>query len=213
VDVGQARDPTALAVVQDFAVRWVERVPLGTVYPLVADRIAAVARAAGDAPIAVDAGGVGRAVVDLLRERGFTPIAVTLHGGKAVRRTANGISIPRHAFFRPLEAAVEQNRLRVARGCPGSESLAHELLAARRSGVAAQLEAKGSDHHGDLLVAIALAMWGQALLRLLQPPFSHVMGSDRPLGSRGYVRSRPRPRPDRSGMWRRLRPRPALVQM
>jgi hypothetical protein len=114
VDIGQARDPTALAVLEGFAVRWVERMPLGTAYPLVVDRIAAVARAAGDAPIAVDATGVGRAVVDLLRERGFEPIAVVLGGGKAVRRTAKGISIPRHAFFRPLEAAVEANWLRVA---------------------------------------------------------------------------------------------------
>jgi hypothetical protein len=88
--------------------------PLGTAYPLVADRIAAVARAAGDAPIVVDATGVGRAVVDLLRERGFDPIAVTLTGGKMVRWTASGLSVPRHAFFRPLEAAMEANWLRVA---------------------------------------------------------------------------------------------------
>jgi hypothetical protein len=115
-DIGQAVDPSAIAVLEGFTVRHLERVPLGTSYPLVADRIAAVARAAGDAPIAVDATGVGRAVVDLLRERGFAPIAVVLSGGKAVRRTASGISVPRHAFFRPLEAAVEQNRLRVARG-------------------------------------------------------------------------------------------------
>jgi hypothetical protein len=116
-DIGQAVDPSTIAVLEGFAVRHVERVPLETPYPVVADRIAAVARAAG-AAIAVDSTGGGRAVVDLLRERGFTPIAVTLHGGKVVRRTANGISIPRHAFFRPLEAAVQQGRLEVAGRVP-----------------------------------------------------------------------------------------------
>ena len=63
--------------------RWVERVPLGTPYPLVADRIAAVARAAGDIAIAVDATGIGRGMVDLLRERGFAPFAVTLTSGRS----------------------------------------------------------------------------------------------------------------------------------
>jgi hypothetical protein len=180
-DIGQAVDPSAIAVLEGFDVRHVERVPLGTSYPGVADRIAAVAKACTDigtatlATIAVDATGVGRGVVDLLRERGFEAIAATLTSGRHVRRSGSSLSIPRHAFFRPLEAAVEQNRLRVARGgCPGSESLAGELLAVRRSGVAAQLEARGPDHHGDLLVAIALAMWGQALLRLLQPPCVQV---------------------------------------
>jgi hypothetical protein len=62
-----ARQPTA-----DDREQFMERVPLGTPYPVLADRIAAVARAAG-ATIAVDSTGIGRAVVDLLRERVSKP--------------------------------------------------------------------------------------------------------------------------------------------
>jgi hypothetical protein len=165
VDIGQARDPSALAVLQGHTIRWIERLPLGTTYPAVADRIAAVARAANDAPIAVDATGVGRAVVDLLRERGFGPIAVALTSGRQVRRSGTNLSIPRDALLRPLEAALEAGWLRVARGCPESESLAGELLRARRSGTSGKVVSEGPGHHGDLLVAIALALWAKPFVR------------------------------------------------
>jgi hypothetical protein len=158
-------DPSALAVVAGFDVRHVERLPLGTSYVAVADRIAAVARVAGDPAIAVDATGVGRAVVDLLRERGFAPIAVTLTSGKVVRRSGTSLSIPRATFLAPVEAAVQQGRLRVARGCPDATALAGELRALRRRGATAATEARGSGHHGDLVVAIALALWVEGVSR------------------------------------------------
>jgi hypothetical protein len=158
-DIGQARDPSALAVLRGYDVLHLERLPLGTSYSLVAERIDVVARAAG-ASIALDATGVGRAVVDLLRARGQHPLAVTLHGGQLVRRNANGASIPRRMFLRPLVAAVEQGRLRVAQGIPGAAAFADELLAARQRGLAT--EARGAGHHGDLLIAISLALWAQA---------------------------------------------------
>ena len=86
VDLGQAADFTAVAVVElvessgdwDPAVyawkkktalwlRYLERAPLGTPYPDVAERVAAITRnekLAGRCQLAVDATGVGRPVVD-----------------------------------------------------------------------------------------------------------------------------------------------------
>jgi hypothetical protein len=160
-DVGQLHDPSAIAVVSGFAVRWVERLPLGTAYPLVADRIAAVARAAGDPAIAVDATGVGRAVVDLLRERGFEPIAVTLTGGRQVRRSGSSFSIPRATFLQPLVAAVETGRLKVA-PCPHAAALVDELAALRQQGTGA-IQGRGAGHHADMATAVALALWVQGL--------------------------------------------------
>lgn len=86
VDIGQKRDPTAVCVAEGewrevegrteshFVIRHLERLPLGTPYPRVADRIARVTdqvRAKkGERPtVFVDGTGVGQPVVDLLRER------------------------------------------------------------------------------------------------------------------------------------------------
>jgi hypothetical protein len=164
-DIGQAVDPSAIAVLEGFDVRHVERVPLGTSYPGVADRIAAVAKACTDigtatpATIAVDATGVGRAVVDLLRERGFEAIAVTLTSGHHVRRSGSSISIPRSSFMQPLVAAIEQGRLRVA-PCPHTAALVDELAALRQHGAGA-IQGRGAGHHADLCIAVALALWVQ----------------------------------------------------
>src|SRR3954465_10300770 len=65
-------------------------------------------------PVVVDATGVGRAVVDLLEALHLTPIAGTLGGGRRVHVRGREVSLPRHALFQPLQAALEAGRLRVA---------------------------------------------------------------------------------------------------
>ena len=66
-DIGQARDPTALAVIEAEAemilVRHLERLPLGTPYPDAVKRIGEVVQTLPGAELVVDATGVGRPVV------------------------------------------------------------------------------------------------------------------------------------------------------
>jgi hypothetical protein len=67
-----------------------------------------------------------------------------------------------------LMAAVEQRRLRVAKGCPAAIGLLAELAAYRkrrdRRGQVA-IKARGDGHHGDLGIAVALALFAQGLAR------------------------------------------------
>src|SRR4051812_34482198 len=49
------------------------------------------------------------------------------------------------------------------RGCPGGEALAGELLAVRGGPTGG--ESRGAGHHDDLMTAVALALWAQALMR------------------------------------------------
>lgn len=165
VDVGQARDPAALAAVDGWDVRHLERLPLGTSYPKAAERVAAVATAAA-AEVVVDATGVGRALVDMIEALGLSPVAVTLTGGARVRVAGRRVSLPRSALFRPLAGAVESGRLRVAPGLPGGAGLLAELLAARGGDGGGAIEARGPGHHGDLMTAVALALWWRAIGRL-----------------------------------------------
>src|SRR6478609_8475228 len=83
-DIGQKVDPTALCVAEavklghayDYTVRHLERLPLGTPYPQVAQRIAAVVAAVANRPrpalqgapritLMVDSTGVGAPVIDI----------------------------------------------------------------------------------------------------------------------------------------------------
>ena len=97
VDLGQASDFTAIAVGRFPAARearsvdvvYLERLPLGTSYPDVVEYVESLmARPPllGGADLVVDATGVGRPVVDLLRERHLKVEAVTITAGSATRR-------------------------------------------------------------------------------------------------------------------------------
>ena len=193
VDVGRRRGPAALAVVDGFDILHLERV-LGPSYPRLAERVAVLlaqlpaarpggvgrrpACAAGGyagrtraevaavraTPVVVDATGDGRAVVDLLEALHLTPVAATLTGGGKPRVSGREVSLPRRVLFRPLRAALEVGRLRVAEGCPYRAELERELLAAR--GGPAGAESRTRDAHGGLTVAVSLCLWWQALARL-----------------------------------------------
>src|SRR5215217_6568425 len=89
VDIGQRRDPTAIAVVEleyrgsetHHIARHLERLPLGSPYPAVAERVAAVVQGvhsamSGKAPtLYLDATGLGTPIVDILRAAGVGGLA------------------------------------------------------------------------------------------------------------------------------------------
>jgi hypothetical protein len=141
-----------------------ERVPLGTSYVALAERVAAVALAAEGCTVVVDATGA-RPFLDMLEARGLAPIAVTLTGGGRVHVRDREVSLPRASLFTPVVAAMEAGRLRVASGLAYGPALAAELLAAR--GGPSYVASRGPGHHGDLMTAVALAVWWQGTARLL----------------------------------------------
>src|SRR5215208_1482187 len=69
-------------------VRHLERLPLGTRYPIVIERVLEIARTRplADKPscLVIDRGGVGASVVDSFVYAGLTPVSVAIHGGDAV---------------------------------------------------------------------------------------------------------------------------------
>lgn len=115
VDIGQRRDPTAIAVVEHewreagsgktaraeqrvhhHVARHLERLPLGTPYPEVAERVAAVVRGVlaaspGASPsLYVDATGVGTPIVDILRAAGVSARLVPVYFTHGDRRKVEG---------------------------------------------------------------------------------------------------------------------------
>ena len=164
-DIGQAQDPTALAVVEtasrDVRVRHLERLPLGTPYPRVVRRIAGLVQALPDAALVVDATGVGRPVIDQLRAAGLSPEAVTITAGKAVTFEDGFWHVPKRELVRALVRAFEADRLRIAAGLRYAKAVAGELRAFQRKITGAGRTAYGAKGgaHDDLVIALALAGW------------------------------------------------------
>lgn len=166
LDLGQAQDYSALAIVeagpvgpdQTFDVRHLHRWPLGTRYPAIVDDVAALLAAPevrGRVRLAIDATGVGAAVVDLFRgprqpaqawqfNRGtgavsvppptappppiVAPIhAITITGGTAVARTGRDAAVPKRDLVGAVVAPLQGGRLRIAPELPEAATLTREL--------------------------------------------------------------------------------------
>jgi hypothetical protein len=168
-DIGQARDPTAIVglevTVECFDLRHLERLPLGTPYPLVADRLGVVCDAVpSPRELVVDATGVGRPVVDLLRSKGRRPVAVLITGsGSETFKPETGTwSVPKRLLMAPLGSALELGRLRLSPGLPVTET---EALRRELSKFFRQINGHGHTvmggkrEHDDTVIAVALAVW------------------------------------------------------
>src|SRR5215210_5364801 len=109
VDIGQRVDPTAIAVIElerrprpegdrddvHHVARHLERLPIGTPYPQVVERVVAIAaavvgRSAGSYPrLFLDATGVGTPILDLLREAGTSAQLIAVYFTYGDRRNVD----------------------------------------------------------------------------------------------------------------------------
>jgi hypothetical protein len=180
LDLGQKRDHSAIAVVErletrkvygtelsGIAVRHLERVRLGTPYPLVVERVKKLLGSwelRGRSGLAVDATGVGGPVVEMLRgaRLGCEVLAVTITGGAHEVRVAGGYSVPKRDLLAELQVLLEKGELRIAKGVPEGGPLLRELMDVKfrqtESG-RARMGADGYGQHDDLVIALALAVW------------------------------------------------------
>ena len=185
LDLGQKRDHSALAVVErvdrrrafqstvfeHVAVRHLERMPLGTPYPEVVERVKEIVWAQalrGQCSLAVDATGVGAPVVDMLRAArlGCQVTAVTITGGE---RGAGDWSVAKQDLIGELQVLLEQGQMRIG-VMRETQQLVRELLdmkmSAGRTG-RVRMGADGYGEHDDLAIALALACWsGKARRRV-----------------------------------------------
>ena len=163
LDLGQKRDYSALVVVERvhrdrIDVRYIERMPLGTPYPAVVERVREIVQwdeLYRDCALAVDATGVGAPVVDMLRAArlGCELTAVTITGGGKENPVAPGktASVPKRDLMAGVEVLLEKEQLRIGRRLRESSRLSRELVSMRNG--------KDSAEHDDLVIALSLACW------------------------------------------------------
>jgi hypothetical protein len=187
VDLGQSQDFTAIAVLERaeltggwdpvayawqktaaLRLRYLERVALGTPYPDIVTRVRQVVRAPdllGKCHLAVDATGVGRPVVDLLRRAGLgcnlLPAVIT--SGEREAEAEGYYRVPKRDLIVGLQVLLQTGVLQIAAGLEHGATLAREMAEMRVKVTDAGREQYGvwrEGHHDDMVLAVALACWG-----------------------------------------------------
>jgi hypothetical protein len=154
-----------------LAVTHIRRWPLGTGYPSIVGDVIALLSAPPLRPeaavLVVDETGVGRPVVDLLRQAGIPQLcAVTITAGNSVVPDPDpavwGFRTPKRDLVSSVAVVLEQRRLKIAEGLPEAATLVKELQEFKR-----RVTPVGNDTyaswreaaHDDLVLALALAVW------------------------------------------------------
>jgi hypothetical protein len=169
LDLGQASDYTAIAVVEeagdDLYVRHLERFR-HTLYPDVAHRVEALLdspQLKGNADLVIDATGVGPAVTDIFSKRGRSFKAVKIHGGDTETREEGTYRVPKRNLVSALQAAMQTGTLKIASSLELAELLREELLNFRiKINIATghdSYENWREGDHDDLVLAAAMAVW------------------------------------------------------
>ncbi len=188
LDLGQKRDHTAIVVVErqrrhpflvgpdkELLVRAAERLPLGMTYGEIVDVVRHVVRVLCSqlgpqevCKMAVDATGVGKPVVDALRDAqlGCSMTAVTITSGDRQHyrsKEGSSMNVPKQNLIAGLQLALDQRTLRISRKMAGAGTLRRELLDVqmqrRETGGVRIGAAEGGGRHDDLVIALALAVW------------------------------------------------------
>ncbi len=143
------------------------RYPLGTSYVEIAHSIRGVMQQLAtfrDQPeLIVDAGGVGRAVVDQLRDFGLKPFAMTITGGLAATTKSQEARVAKKQLASTLDVVLSERRLQVPAADQFAGTLVEELrnftlkVTAAGNETFAALDKVGL--HDDLVMACAIAVW------------------------------------------------------
>ena len=187
LDLGQAHDHTAIAVLERteiplgrspvtfeqivetrYTFRHLERLPLGMDYPSIVQHVRTLVQrpelALSATTLVVDATGVGRPVVDLLR-RASLPcrvVPVTITAGD--KETCESImwNVPKRDLIAGLMLLFQRGEISICGHLPESETLAAELANMRIKVSLAGHDTYGAwreGQHDDLVLAAALACW------------------------------------------------------
>ena len=178
LDLGQAKDPSALAVLEqsrlapetpaNYACRDLRRWPLGTPYPQIVAEVTKLVKAPPlqGCELVIDGTGCGRAVVDLFRlsalDAAVRPVLIT--AGHAVSTDEHGyIHVAKVQLVSVMQVLFGTRRWKIAKSLPLTPTLEKELSTFTAKITTAGNETFAGDwregEHDDLVLAAAIAAW------------------------------------------------------
>jgi hypothetical protein len=157
----------------DYTVPWLQRWPLGTPYFTIATDVAKlvatlVARPQAEVQLFLDGTGVGTAVVEIFRANKTIEAmqtkfsAVTITAWHESSGSAGSWHVPKKDLVGAAQVPLQRGKLKVAESLPEAQVLTAEL---RNFEVNITLNANAvyshrDGEHDDLVLAVALALWG-----------------------------------------------------
>jgi len=156
LDLGQAKDYTAIAIlermpiatsereqrwtgshwsVQDrfddtYLVRHLERPQLHTPYPEIVAKLGAMMGSSelkGCTQLVVDGTGVGRPVIDMLRSAGLAPVPVSITSGQQVTRNHGFVGVPKSILVSTMQILFQTQRIKISKALALRPKLLEEL--------------------------------------------------------------------------------------
>lgn len=175
--LGQLQDYTTIAVLErpiwkrgltraTYDLRHLERLPLGTPYPGIVARVRELMSEAflgqnSRAWLVADATAVGPSVIDLLRQAGLRPVAVTITGGDTATDEDSNYRVPKRNLATLIQVLLQSQRLNIAEGLALGPILAEELPNFQVNPQTSHdsYYAWREGQHDDLVLAVVLACW------------------------------------------------------
>lgn len=146
--------------------RHIQRFDLGTTYPQIVASLKEMVSAEplrGKYAILADATGVGRPVIDLLKQARLNVIPIIITGGHQVNLDGNtGFwNVPKRDLVSTLQVLLGKKRLQISKTMPNVDLLLSELLKFQMT-----ITENANDTyegrqgaHDDMVLAVALAAW------------------------------------------------------
>ena len=184
VDLGQARDFTAIAVVQQrqdykgwpnederigspyYKVLFLHRLPLGTDYTVAVDVVKRMAQDLKDKhkkpEIVIDFTGVGRPIYNMFQAVRIHPYGIGIHGGREESRDGRIFNVPSRDLAAVLQVLYQQKRINVSNKLKDAQVLNDELLNFQvkiNAETGHDSYSHRSGKHDDYVLAVACACW------------------------------------------------------
>jgi len=171
--LGKARLVPYWADDPSYDLPWLQRWPLRTPYQTIAEdvakRVAVLSgNTANEVSLYVDGTGVGTAVVEILRQQEAIKVMgerfkiVTITAGREVTQVTGGWHVAKGELVSVAQVALQRGRLNVAPRLPEARTLRDELgtFEVTLTEAANATFSHRDGKHDDLVLAVALALWG-----------------------------------------------------
>lgn len=198
LDLGQAQDYTALVLIDkqtDIQIKSIKRFPKGTPYTDISDDVNTIIqyRLGNKCDLVVDYTGVGRAVVDQLRQRKLNPIPVSITSGNSMRfvHDSQSYNVPKNDIIAELTTLFERHLIKIPDGMidniDGQEVnytklIEDEVLNFQKQTTVNNHEIFNARQgtHDDIVLALGIACWYSNLTKPQSTlnPFDFAVGSN-----------------------------------